>query len=52
VKAAPCYWTCLACDLIGDTDRSGEQHTRKTGHTTMTGTDVEALARMRERVAS
>lgn len=48
---AAVYFTCLACTLVGDTDRTAEQHTRATGHTTITGVDPEALARMREWVA-
>lgn len=46
------YWTCIACDLIGDKDTTAEKHTRATGHTTLTGTDPEALARMRESVVA
>lgn len=46
------HWTCLACTLVGDTDRTAEQHTRRTGHTTLTGTDPAALARMWERVGA
>lgn len=45
------YWTCLICDLIGSEDKTAEKHTKTTGHTTVTGADVAALARIRERVA-
>lgn len=44
------YWSCLHCTLVGDTDRSADQHTRKTGHTTITGTDPQLLARAVEKV--
>lgn len=46
------YWTCLTCDGLGSTDRTAEQHTKTTGHPTLTSTDPEALARMRERVGA
>ena len=44
MTAALVFWTCTVCTTIGDTDRSGEQHTRQTGHATITGTDPETLA--------
>jgi hypothetical protein len=47
---AAVFWTCIACTTIGDTDKSAETHTRKTGHTTLTGIDPAVLARVRARI--
>jgi hypothetical protein len=48
VSGVPIHWTCADCDLVGNTDGTAEKHTKTTGHMTMSGTDPERLANMRE----
>lgn len=51
MTAAACYWTCTACLTLGDTDKTAEQHTRATGHATITSASADTLARMRAQIA-